>query len=67
MSNHKYYRRLLTDELGGSIPPRAAKINNMTGIKDEIAYLEYGKKYKELTPAQQREVDCEYDDLVHPY
>mgnify|MGYP004455091127 CR=1 FL=1 len=39
----------------------------MTSIKDEIAYLEYGKKYKELTPGQQREVDCEYDDLVNPY
>ena len=57
----------LTDELGGSIPPRAAKINSMTELRDEIAYLEYGKKYKDLTPGQQREVDCEYDDLVHPY
>ena len=57
---------ILTDELGGSIPPRAAK-NNKMDIKNEIAYLEYGKKYKELTPGQQREVDCEYDDLVHPY
>ena len=39
----------------------------MRSLRDEIAYLEYGKKYKELTPSQQREVDCEYDDLVHTY
>ena len=39
----------------------------MTELRDEIAYLEYGKKYKDLTPGQQREVDCEYDDLVHTY
>ena len=58
---------MLPDELGGSIPPQAAKINNMTDIRNEIAYLEYGKKYKELTSSQQREVDCEYDDLVNPY
>ena len=39
----------------------------MTDIRNEIAYLEYGKKYKELTSSQQREVDCEYDDLVNLY
>ena len=57
----------MPDEVGGSIPPRAAKINSMTELRDEIAYLEYGKKYKDLTPGQQREVDCDYDDLVNPY
>ena len=30
-------------------------------FRDEIAYLEYGKKYAELTPGQKREVDCEND------
>ena len=39
----------------------------MGNLKDEIAYLEYGKKYAELTPGQKREVDYEYNDLVNPY
>ena len=30
-------------------------------LRDEIAYLEYGKKYAELTPGQKREVDHEND------
>tara|TARA_Y100001938_G_scaffold16809_1_gene20770 strand:+ start:106 stop:228 length:123 start_codon:yes stop_codon:yes gene_type:complete len=30
-------------------------------FRDEIAYLEYGKKYAELTPGQKREVDYEND------
>ena len=42
----------------------------MTSIKDEIAYLEYGKKYSELTPGQKREVDYENDwaqpDILYP-
>ena len=56
--------------MGGSIPPRAAKINNMTDLRDEIAYLEYGKKYKDLTPGQKKEVDYENDwaqpDILYP-
>ena len=36
-------------------------------LRDEIAYLEYGKKYAELSAGEQREVDCECDDLVHTY
>ena len=39
----------------------------MTNLRDEIAYLEYGKKYAELTAGEQREVECEYDDLVNTY
>jgi len=39
----------------------------MTNLRDEIAYREYGKKYAELSAGEQREVDCEYDDLVHTY
>ena len=57
----------MTDGLGGSIPPRAAKINNMGNLRDEIAYLEYGKKFAELTAGEQAEVECEYNDLVNPY
>ena len=41
--------------------------NNMGGLRDEIAYLEYGKKYAELTAGEQREVECQYDDLVNTY
>ena len=36
-------------------------------LRDEIAYLEYGKKFSELSAGEQREVECEYDDLVNPY
>ena len=36
-------------------------------LRDEIAYLEYGKKFTELSAGEQREVECEYDDLVNPY
>ena len=57
---------MLPDEVGGSIPPRAAKYSNMN-LKDEIAYLEYGKKFSELSEGEKREVECEYDDLVNPY
>ena len=39
----------------------------MGGLRDEIAYLEYGKKYAELTVGEQAEVECQYDDLVNPY
>ena len=34
----------------------------MTSIKDEIAYLEYGKKYKELTPNDWVQPDILYPD-----
>ena len=37
----------------------------MGGLRDEIAYLEYGKKYAELTAGEQREVDHE-NDWMHP-
>ena len=36
-------------------------------LRDEIAYLEYGKKFTELSAGEQREVECEYDDLVNTY
>ena len=36
-------------------------------LRDEIAYLEYGKKFSELSAGEQREVECEYDDLVNLY
>ena len=36
-------------------------------LRDEIAYLEYGKKFAELSDGEQREVECEYNDLVNPY
>ena len=39
----------------------------MTELRDEIAYLEYGKKFTELSAGEQREVECEYDDLVNTY
>ena len=39
----------------------------MGGLRDEIAYLEYGKKYAELTAGDQREEECQYDDLVNTY
>ena len=39
----------------------------MGNLRDEIAYLEYGKKYAELSAGEQREVECMYDDLVHTY
>ena len=39
----------------------------MTNLRDEIAYLEYGKKFAELSAGEQREVECMYDDLVHTY
>ena len=39
----------------------------MTELRDEIAYLEYGKTFAELTAGEQREVECEYNDLVNPY
>ena len=39
----------------------------MGGLRDEIAYLEYGKKYAELSAGEQREVECEYNDLVNTY
>ena len=39
----------------------------MRSLRDEIAYLEYGKKYAELTANEQREVECQYDDLVNTY
>tara|TARA_Y100000593_G_scaffold25689_1_gene51221 strand:- start:222 stop:341 length:120 start_codon:yes stop_codon:yes gene_type:complete len=39
----------------------------MENLKDEIAYLEYGKKYAELSEGQKMEVDYEYNDLVNPY
>ena len=39
----------------------------MGGLRDEIAYLEYGKTFAELTAGEQAEVECEYDDLVNPY
>ena len=54
----------LPDEVGGSIPPQAAKINNMGNLRDEIAYLEYGKKFAELSAGEQREVEYQYDDLI---
>jgi hypothetical protein len=41
--------------------------NRKMEIKNEIAYLEYGKTYNELSEGQKREVDCEYDDLVNLY
>ena len=36
-------------------------------LRDEIAYLEYGKKFAELSEGEQREVEYVYDDLVHTY
>jgi len=39
----------------------------MTNLRDEIAYLEYGKKFTELSVSEQREVECHYDNLVHAY
>ena len=33
-------------------------------LKDEIAYLEYGKKFSELSEGQKMEVEYEYNDLV---
>ena len=39
----------------------------MTNLRDEIAYLEYGKKFTELSEGEQREVEYMYDDLVHTY
>ena len=39
----------------------------MTNLRDEIAYLEYGKKFAELSEGEQREVECHYDDLVNTY
>tara|TARA_R100001594_G_scaffold115388_1_gene150256 strand:- start:111 stop:227 length:117 start_codon:yes stop_codon:yes gene_type:complete len=36
-------------------------------LKDEIAYLEYGKKYAKLSAGEQREVECQYNDLVNTY
>ena len=32
-------------------------------IKDEIAYLEYGKKYEELSEGQKLEVEYIFEDL----
>ena len=39
----------------------------MTELRDEIAYLEYGKKFSELSEGQKMEVEYEYNDLVNPY
>ena len=39
----------------------------MGGLRDEIGYLEYGKKFAELSEGEQREVEYMYDDLVHTY
>ena len=39
----------------------------MGNLRDEIADLEYGKKFAELTADEQREVECQYDDLVNTY
>ena len=39
----------------------------MTNLRDEIAYLEYGKKYAELSAGEQEEVECHYNDLVNTY
>ena len=39
----------------------------MGGLRDEKAYLEYGKKYAELSAGEQREVECQYNDLVNTY
>ena len=36
-------------------------------LRDEIAYLEYGKKFAELSKGEQKEVEYEYNDLVNPY
>ena len=33
-------------------------------IKDEIAYLEYGKKYEELSEDQKLEIQYILDDLL---
>ena len=33
-------------------------------LRDEIAYLEYGKKFAELSEGQKMEVEYEYNDLV---
>ena len=39
-------------------------------FRDEIAYLEYAKKYSELTDSEKREVDYENDwaqpDILYP-
>ena len=39
----------------------------MENLRDEIAYLEYGKKFAELSEDEQKEVEYEYNDLVNPY
>ena len=39
----------------------------MRSLRDEIAYLEYGKTFAELTAGEQGEVECQYDDLVNTY
>ena len=39
----------------------------MGNLRDEIAYLEYGKKFAELTAGEQKEVEYMYDDLVNTY
>jgi len=39
----------------------------MTNLRDEIAYLEYGKKFAELSEGQKIEVEYEYNDLVNTY
>ena len=36
-------------------------------LRDEIAYLEYGKKFAELSEGQKMEIEYEYNDLVNPY
>ena len=47
--------------------PSCYNNNNMGNLREEIAYLEYGKKFAELTAGEQREVECQYDDLVNTY
>ena len=39
----------------------------MGNLRDEIAYLEYGKKYAELSAGEQEEVEYHYNDLVNTY
>ena len=39
----------------------------MGNLRDEIAYLEYGKKFAELSEGQKMEVEYEYNDLVNTY
>ena len=36
-------------------------------VKDEISYLEYGKKYEELSEDQKLEIEHIFDDLVNTY